>query len=130
LIHRLSAVKKFQKALGIKQTGDASVTLQQHLYSDAAPKSSVSFFKEAQKFETLAPGDSSKSVEKLQRQLWELGYLDKADVDGSVGTYNEATEASVAQAQRAMGYVDADGVANPEFQAFLFSKYCTIIKKS
>mgnify|MGYP001066141647 CR=1 FL=1 len=125
-----SAVKKFQKALGIKQTGDASVTLQQHLYSDAAPKSSVSFFKEAQKFETLAPGDSSKSVEKLQRQLWELGYLDKADVDGSVGTYNEATEASVAQAQRAMGYVDADGVANPEFQAFLFSKYCTIIKKS
>ena len=70
-----SAVKKFQKALGIKQTGDASVTLQQHLYSDAAPKSSVSFFKEAQKFETLAPGDSSKSVEKLQRQLWELGYL-------------------------------------------------------
>ena len=29
-----------------------------------------------------------------------------------------------------MGYVDADGVANPEFQAFLFSKYCTIIKKS
>ncbi|NLF28323.1 MAG: hypothetical protein GX592_10525 [Clostridiales bacterium] len=128
--HTESAVKKFQKALGIKQTGDASVSLQRHLFSDAAPKSGVSLFKEVQKFETLEPGDSSKSVEKLQRQLWELGYLDRADVDGSIGTYNAATETAVASAQLAMGYVDPDGVAGPEFQAFLFSKYCTVIKKN
>ncbi len=125
-----SAVEKFQKALGIKQTGEASVTLQEHLYSDAAPNSDITFFKERQKFELLQPGDSSKAVGNLQKQLWELGYLNKDDVEDQVNDFNEATRQAVSEAQTAMGYIHADGVAGPEFQAFLFSKYCTIIKKN
>ena len=68
-------------------------------------------------------------VESLQRQLWELGYLDREAVRGVEGQFNEATQAAVVDAQRAMEYVNADGVATPEFQAFLFSQYCGMIRK-
>ena len=123
------AVRYLQNRLGLEQTGVASVSLQEHLYSDATPQSDISLFDSTQTFSTLQLGDESDMVEMLQRQLWELGYLDRADVEDSVGTFNEATRQAVIDAQAAMGYVKTDGVATPEFQAFVFSKYCTLIKR-
>ena len=92
-------------------------------------------YDETQSFTTLQLGDSDPDgesmgpVESLQRQLWELGYLDREAVRGVEGQFNEATQAAVVDAQRAMEYVNADGVATPEFQAFLFSQYCGMIRK-
>lgn len=123
------AVEKFQQALCIEPTGTASVSMQQYIYSDAAPKSSIYLYDETKSFAVLSPGDSGDSVTNLQRILWELGYLRREDIVDSVGTYNEATMMAVSSAQLAMGYVEADGVAGVEFQAFVFSKYNVYIKK-
>ena len=92
-------------------------------------------YEETQSFATLQMGDSDPGdatmgpVESLQRQLWELGYLDREAVRGTEGEFGEATRNAVMEAQRAMGYVKADGIATPEFQAFLFSRYCGMIRK-
>ena len=58
-----------------------------------------------------------------------LGYLLTESVKDSVGTYHEATRLAVASAQLAMGYEEADGIASPEFQCFIFSDYSENIKK-
>ncbi len=50
-------------------------------------------------------------------------------MQGSVGTFNEATRQAVIAAQNAMGYTSADGVASVEFQSFLYSKYGDYLKK-
>ncbi|MBQ8964576.1 MAG: peptidoglycan-binding protein, partial [Clostridia bacterium] len=63
------------------------------------------------------------AVTALQRRLWELGLLNRADIEDSVGAYNEATRLAVTTAQLKMGYGSADGIAGAEFQNFLFSKY-------
>ena len=46
----------------------------------------------------------------------------------SIGTFNDATRQAVVDAQVKMGYGSADGVAGPEFQSFLFSKYGNKLK--
>ncbi len=130
-----AAVRAVQANMGLEQTGVASVTFQEHLYSEATPPSGTTMYDETQSFTTLQLGDSDPDgesmgpVESLQRQLWELGYLDREAVRGVEGQFNEATQAAVVDAQRAMEYVNADGVATPEFQAFLFSQYCGMIRK-
>ena len=78
----------------------------------------------------IGPGGSAaEGEESLQKQLWELGYLDREAVRGTEGQFGEATRDAVIAAQQAMQYVRADGVASPEFQAFLFSRYCGMIRK-
>ena len=130
-----AAVRAVQANMGLEQTGVAGVTFQEHLYSEATPPSDTAMYDETQSFTTLQLGDSDPDgesmgpVESLQKQLWELGYLDREAVRGVEGQFNEATQAAVADAQRAMEYVNADGVATPEFQAFLFSQYCGMIRK-
>lgn len=85
---------------------------------------------ETQNFELMRLGDSGEMVENLQRQLWELGYLDREQLtDDEVGVYNDLTQAAVADAQLAMGYVNANGEASIEFQSFIFSQYCSLIRK-
>ena len=130
-----SAVRAVQAAMGLEQTGAASVSFQEHVYSEATPPSGVSMYDETQSFTTLQMGDSDAGgesmgpVESLQKQLWELGYLDREAVRGTEGQFGEATRDAVIAAQQAMQYVRADGVASPEFQAFLFSRYCGMIRK-
>ena len=128
-----AAVRAAQKNLGLVETGIATASFQEHLYSDAMPDADVSLYSEQQSFEELGLGDvdeeSMGPVERLQKQLWELGYLDREAIRGSEGYYNDVTQTAVVEAQLAMGYVSADGAASQEFQAFIFSQYCARIKK-
>ena len=130
-----TAVRAVQAAMGIEQTGAASASFQEHVYSEATPPAGVSMYDSTQSFSTLQMGDSDEDggtmgpVESLQKQLWELGYLDREAVRGTEGEFGEATRNAVIAAQQAMQYVRADGVASPEFQAFIFSRYCGMIRK-
>lgn len=123
------AVEKFQKAVGVSQNGEASADLINLLDSDVAPASGADYGATEGKYAPLAPGDASDSVIELQRRLWELGYLVKEDIANSIGTYEDATAASVNAVMKAAGFKLRDGRASAEFQAFLFSKAAEGVKK-
>lgn len=122
------AVEKFQKAVGVAQTGEASADLINLLDSDAAPKSGESY-NAAKEYAALEPGDTGDSVIELQKRLRELGYLDKEDIADSIGTYEDVTAASVNAVMKAAGFELRDGRASAEFQAFLFSKAAEAVKQ-
>ena len=119
-----NAVKAFQAAIGVPQTGTVSATLALYLPSNAAPGPKITFYDGTPPAYTrLALGDSGEAVTSLQKRLWERGFLSREGVEDSVGVYNEATQQAVTDAQIMMGYKTTDGIAGVEFQAFLFSKY-------
>ena len=119
-----NAVRTFQAAIGVDQTGVVSSSLLLYLASNAAPESGITFFDgQPPVFIRLTLGDSGDEVLNLQRRLWELGFLAYESVENSVGTYNTATQVAVTNAELMMGYQEADGVAGVEFQAFLFGRY-------
>ena len=122
------AVKRFQNAICVPATGEASASFQRYIYSKAAPEPSIQFYSETPDLTALRQGDSGDEVTRLQRRLWELGFLKKENIADSVGTYNEATSLAVAEAQLKMGYQSTDGNAGVEFQSFLFSKYGDYLK--
>lgn len=123
------AVRAFQAAIGVEQTGEASASMQRYIYSKAAPGANVQFEATGDSYIPLRLGDSGEEVTNLQRRLWELGLLDRKDVEDSIGTYNDATRVAVTSAQLKMGYGSADGAAGVEFQSFLFSKYSKKIRQ-
>lgn len=123
------AVVAFQNAIGVEPTGEASASLQRYIFSKAAPDASVRFEATGDSYAALQPGDTGDAVTNLQRRLWQLGFLDKADVQDSIGAFNDATRQAVIDAQLKMGYGSADGVAGVEFQSFLFSKYGNMLKE-
>ncbi len=119
----VTAVKKYQKAIGVPQTGDATASFQLYLYSDAAPNKNYRLHSSTQDYETLSVGSSGEAVERLQQRLAECGMLSADDLGDDIGLYNEATYQAVVRAQVKMGYSVADGEASIEFQAFLYSRY-------
>ena len=123
------AVTAFQNAIGVEPTGEASASLQRYIYSKAAPDASVRFEATGDSYASLQLGTTGDAVTNLQRRLWQLGFLDKADVQDSIGAFNDATRQAVIDAQLKMGYGSADGVAGVEFQSFLFSKYGNMLKE-
>ncbi len=123
------AVSKLQKAVGVSQTGEATADLINLLNSDAAPKSGESYGATEGEYAALEPGDTGDSVIELQRRLWELGYLEKEDITGSVGTYEDVTAASVNAVMKVAGFQLRDGRASAEFQCFLFSKAGEAVKR-
>ena len=124
-----NALIRFQNAIGVEPTGEASASLQRYIYSKAAPGATVAFETTGQRYEPLRPGDTGDAVTELQKRLWELGFLERKDVEDSIGTYNDATRMAVTSAQLKMGYTSADGSAGVEFQSFLFSKYGEMIRE-
>ena len=122
-----NAIKLFQKALGISQTGIANVSLQEKLYASNAPAYSASSAattapstgtnaNTAAGYATLVRGDSGDNVRNLQNRLKELGYL-SGSADGSFGGQ---TESAVKAFQRALGLTQS-GVASSSLQEKLFS---------
>ncbi len=108
------AVKRFQKKIGANQTGVATVTLQQKLFSDGAP-----YYKgQPSSKSVLKLGSTGDDVTALQNRLIELGYL--AEVDISLGTYDKATRDAVIDAQLARGY-ESDGTADEDFLTYINS---------
>lgn len=117
------AVAAFQACLGCEPNGVAGSGLLSFIYSSAAPSSSQVFFTEVQPFRSLKLTDSGDDVTALQKRLWELKYLEKDDIRDSVGTVNEATQASIMQLQSDLGYENPDGVASAELQCYMHSTY-------
>ena len=131
----LKAVKKYQKAMGLKQDGVATAQLQELLFSGAkgatapgpaatpqpvaaataapttAPAPSASAYK------TLKKGSTGAEVKKLQAKLRELGYF----TGTAAGNYQDQTVAAVKKFQKAMGLTQ-DGVATPELQEKLYAQ--------
>lgn len=124
-----SAVREFQAAVGVAQTGEADSELQLYLFSNAAPQNGVRMYNSTQDYALLKEGDAGEAVTRLQQRLWQLGYLLTENVQDSIGTYHDRTSQAVASAQTAMGYEEPDGVASAEFQCFLFSQYGDYIKR-
>ena len=94
-----NAIKLFQKALGISQTGIANVSLQERLFSINAPVYSpsaatsvpaqTSTVNSVASYPTLVRGDEGDAVLTLQRRLQELGYLSGL-ADGKFGGQTES----------------------------------------
>ncbi len=107
-----AAVKRFQKKIGVKQTGIANVALQQRLFADDAPayKSSAKPTP-APAGETLKMGSTGDRVTALQNRLMELGYLSEDDI--ALGKYEASTRNAVIDAQLDRGE-ESDGTADPD----------------
>ncbi|MBQ9951185.1 MAG: peptidoglycan-binding protein [Clostridia bacterium] len=125
----IAAMQAFQANVGVSQTGEASLSMQQYIYTNAAPAKKYCMHNATQDFTTLQQGDTGDDVTRLQEKLWELGYLLTDDVKESIGIFHDKTYEAVASAQEAMGYTEPDGVATPEFQCFVFSEYNYFIKR-
>ena len=101
------AVKKYQRAKGLRVTGMAGPSTQRLLYGGTSESGSYS---------KLELGSSGSSVKRLQYALYELKYY-----DGNItGTYDAATENAVMVFQECNGlYID--GIAGQDTQRRLFS---------
>lgn len=119
----VKAVNAYQKAMGLKQSGEATDAFQIFLFSKAAPKKGTKLHSKTQDYRALQVGSKGKRVTELQYRLGVCGFLTKSQYKKSKGKYNETTRKAVAKAQKKMGYSVCDGEASAEFQAFLFSKY-------
>lgn len=101
------AVKKYQRAAGLRVTGVAGPCTQRLLYNSAGEKGSYS---------KLQIGSSGSAVKKLQYALYELKYYD-GDI---TGTYDSKTENAVMAFQEVNGlYID--GIAGQDTQRRLYS---------
>lgn len=117
-----TAVKLFQKALGLSQTGVATVSLQEKLFistapvyvpsADAEPTADASSI-----YPALVRGDRNTDVRKLQQRLIELGYL-SGTADGVFGAN---TENAVKAFQAELG-LSQTGVASASMQVKLYSE--------
>lgn len=124
-----SALRAFQASIGVSQTGEATSSMQKYIQTKAAPAKKYKLFNSTQDFVSLQLSDTGEAVSRLQKKLWELGYLLTEDIEGNEGTFHMKTYDAVVSAQRAMGYTSPDGIASPEFQCFIFSDYNEFIKK-
>ncbi len=92
------AVKQFQSAIGVKQTGAANEKLQKRLFASGAPKCKA--------FIELKYGDTGTRVKELQKRIKALGYY-----DGEIGGhFRSKTRNGVKAFQKAIG-VKQTGVA-------------------
>ncbi len=110
-----SAVKAFQKANGLSQTGTLNAKTQEKLKSNKAISKSE-YTKEQNKTKTLKQGSKGTQVKTLQNQLKKLGYF-----AGSVtGTFGSTTKSAVKAFQKANG-LSADGIAGKKTRELLNS---------
>ena len=119
------AVKRFQKTLGLSQTGVATVSLQEKLFMASAPVYQPATATTAPTqspsdpvpdYEALVRGDRGENVLLLQERLIVLGYL-SGTADGVFGAN---TENAVKVFQSQLG-LSQTGVASASLQKALFS---------
>jgi len=108
------AIKSFEAAYGMTQTGTATSSLQAEIYSSSARRNTGSAA--GYSYVTLSKGDTGSEVTNLQNRLIALGYMSgKAS-----GTYDNATVNAVKAFQKAMGLTQT-GTATSALQRELFS---------
>lgn len=101
------AVRKYQRAAGLRVTGMAGPSTQRMLYGSTSESGSYS---------KLQSGSNGSAVKRLQYALYELKYYD-GDI---TGVYDTATENAVMAFQDVNGlYID--GIAGQDTQRRLFS---------
>ncbi|MBQ6514407.1 MAG: peptidoglycan-binding protein [Clostridia bacterium] len=128
----VKALKKFQKAHGLKDDGVAGKETYAILFSDAAlvkgttptpvatetptPETTGTTTAASENWPTLRKNDSGENVAQLQEALIQLGYMTgKAD-----GNYGASTVSAVKEFQKANGLTE-DGTAGEETQKVLYS---------
>lgn len=105
----VSAVKAFQKKMGLTADGIAGETTLTALYSSDAVNSD--------EYATLRPGDTGTAVRTMQATLYELGYY-----DGSRdGVYGETTQDAVRAFQISNKITPVDGIAGNKTLTKLYS---------
>lgn len=117
----VEAVKAFEAAYGKQQTGIATASLQEFLFSDEAESAGSVIVTATPRatqalYTTLSRGSSGDAVYMLQQRLYALGYL-SGEIDG---VYGGATERAVQLFESYHG-ATVTGVATPNLQQFLFS---------
>ncbi len=106
-----TAIRRFQAACGMTQTGTADTALQRVLYGGYAPASPILSA-------SLSSGAKGDSVSRIQMRLYALGYLSKAaSLDGDYGT---TTATAVGLFQKANG-ITATGAADTATLKALYS---------
>jgi len=99
-----AAVKEFQRRNGLTVDGTVGAKTKDVLFSDQAKAFYYSY------------GTTGEEVLKLQKRLFELGYL-TTQPDGKFG---KDTENAIRRFQQTHGFID-DGYAGPQTRAMLFS---------
>ena len=101
------AVIAFQKANGLKQTGNVNSSTLSKLNGSGKSSSSSSGSSSGKSGDPCAPGDKGAAVKAVQKRLKSLGYY-----TGSVdGDYGNGTKSAVKAFQKANG-LTVNGVAN------------------
>ncbi len=101
------AVIAFQKAKGLKKTGNVNSATLEKLNGAASSSSSSSSGSSSSAGETCKPGDKGEAVKDVQKKLKNLGFY-----SGSIdGDYGKGTKAAVKAFQKANG-LTANGTAN------------------
>ena len=133
----VTAVKAFQKAVGLKATGEAGEVTQERLFAEDAPAVGAEPIEqdaepaedqgetaeekdeagEAPKYKTLKKASKGDAVLALQERMIQLGYLD----DDADGKYGAKTIEAVKAFQKANG-LKANGIADPETQEAIFAE--------
>lgn len=122
-----AAVKAFQAAIGMEQTGIATVALQELMFSPAAPAEGWYKNVPMNAYPTLEYGKSNEFVGEMQLRLISFGLLNSDDCTFS--KFDEATRKAVITLQERLGFTYADGAATPEIQAFLASPAAEYLNK-
>ena len=114
----VEAVSKFQRAIGLSETGVATASLQEILFSSSAPRYNASTPTPTPSggYTQLSFGNTGQAVAEMQQRLIDLGYL-----SGSAdGLYYQATVEAVKEFQEALGWTPT-GIASSDVLAVLFS---------
>lgn len=105
----VAAVKRFQKQMGYKQTGNITVSQLKKLGSKSCASCHIYF--------TLSHGDNAPVVKALNQRLKKLGYF-----EGSVtSSYGKSTVEAVKRFQTQYG-IQATGECEPNLQTMIYDK--------
>ena len=107
----IAAIKRFQSACGMAQTGIADQNMLRIIYSGYAPASELLY-------KTLTKGDRNDYVSRVQARLYALGYLSKTS--SLSGEYTATTASAVKLFQNASG-ITGTGTADAATIKALYS---------
>ena len=105
-----TAVKLFQKAHELKETGVADVELRKLIFSDEAMT-----FAEYERVRPVKSGEKGDAVKQIQQQLTRLGYY----TDNLTGQYGSSTKKAVQLFQKANGLAENGSLVTIEMRKLL-----------